>query len=107
KNHIDYEDFFQELQIKLVEIFYQFNGDPLGSDEDRFKFTAYANNGLYWHTLNLLKQKELSLIRVGDENQLEWMVNENSDLVQGMNTNLHIEDFLNQARKRLTYEDYL
>jgi len=107
KNHMDYDDFIQELQIQLIEIFYRFDGNPLASDEDRFKFTAYANNGLYWHGLNLLKKNDSEFLHAEDDDQLDWVIYENSDLMQALNSNLHIEDFLKQARKRLTYEDYL
>jgi len=109
KNHMDYDDFIQELQIQLIEILHQFDGDPLASDEECFKFTAYAKNGLYWHGLNLLKQRESQIIYVEDEKQLDWMTHQDSnlELISLLNSNLHIQDFLKQARKRLTYEDYL
>ena len=107
KNHMDYDDFIQELQIQLIEILHRFDGDPLASDEDRFKFTAYASNGLYWHGLNLLKKNDPEFVHAEDEDQLDWIISENSDWMQALNSNLPIEDFLNQARKRLTYEDYL
>src|SRR5699024_8270298 len=90
QNHMDYDDFIQELQIQLIEILHRFDGDPLASDEDRFKFTAYASNGLYWHGLNLLKKNAPELIHAEDEHQMDWVIYENSDLMQTLNSNLHI-----------------
>lgn len=107
KNHMDYDDFIQELKIQLIEILHRFDGDSLASDEDRFKFTAYASNGLYWRGLNLLKRNDPELVYDEDESQMDGVTFKDSDLMQALNSNLHIEIFLKQTRKRLTYEDYL
>lgn len=106
-NNMNYEDFFQEFSIHLINIRNMFDGDPLASNDDRYKFTAYADNGLYWHGLNLLRKNDPESFYAVDENQLDYFIYEKSDLVNLLNTDLHIQDFLNQARKRLTYEDYL
>lgn len=56
--HIDYEDYAQELRIKLLEIGKSFDGKPLVKKDDRYRFIAYADNGLAWHLVNLLKKNK-------------------------------------------------
>ena len=51
-----YDDFFQELQLKLVDLYTHFDGLPLEKEIDRYRFTSYAKTGLYWHGLNLLRK---------------------------------------------------
>lgn len=104
---MDYEDFLQEFRIHLIDILYMFEGDPLASNEERYKFTAYAGNGLYWHGLNLLKKNKPEILYTTDEDQFDWMIDTKDDLENLLNTNLHIQDFLSEARKRLSYQDYL
>lgn len=57
-NHVDYEDYAQELRIKLLEIAKSFDGKPLAMKDDRYRFIAYADNGLAWHLVNLLKREK-------------------------------------------------
>ncbi|EFR31640.1 RNA polymerase sigma factor [Eremococcus coleocola] len=57
KNHCYYDDYYQELSLKLLALADSFQGDPLG--EDRFRFTAYVQKGLYWYLLDLLKARPL------------------------------------------------
>src|SRR5699024_10737969 len=75
--------------------------------DDSYKFTAYADNGLYWHGLNLLRQNEPEILYTDDEEQLDWFIYKESDLENLLSTDLHIQDFLNEAKKRLIYQDYL
>ena len=101
-----YEDFTQELYIQLIEIYYTFEGDPLAIEVDRYKFTAYAGRGLYWHGLNLLRQDKLDTFQATDEEQLDWLQEQEEQLTQTSSASLYIEDFLKQARARLAVEDY-
>ena len=66
-HHMNFDDFFQELQIKLVEIYQGFEGDPLRVEADRYKFTAYAGNGLYWRGIDLFKKKSFSSLPVVED----------------------------------------
>src|SRR5690625_2553586 len=102
QNNIHYEDFTQELQIQLIDIYQSFEGSPLASEIDRYKFTAYAGQGVYWHGLNLLRQDTLETSNPTDEAEIDWLMEEEEH-----SYSLYIEDFLKQARRRLTVEDYL
>lgn len=103
QNNMHYEDFTQKLQIQLIEIFQSFDGNPLDSEIDRYKFIAYAGQGLYWHGLNLLRQDNLEMIYPTDEEQIDWFI----EGVEDARNNLYVDDFLQQAKPRLSDEDYL
>ena len=103
QNNIHYEDFTQELQIQLIDIYQSFEGSPLASEIDRYKFTAYAGQGLYWHGLNLLRQDTLETINPTDEAEMDWLMEEEGE----SSYSLYIEDFFQQAKRRLAAEDYL
>src|SRR5690625_3012284 len=103
QNNIHYEDFTQELQIQLIDIYQSFEGSPLASEIDRYKFTAYAGQGLYWHGLNLLRQDTLDTINPTDEAEMDWFMEEEGE----PSYSLYIEDFFQQAKRRLAAEDYL
>lgn len=48
-----YEDYLQELRIKLIKIAENFDGDPLV--KDKYRFTKFAKRGLTWYLINLLR----------------------------------------------------
>lgn len=54
----DYEDYFQELSIKLLELAERFDGDPLGDEDDRYRFTSYARQGLKRHLIDMLRKEK-------------------------------------------------
>lgn len=51
-----YEDYLQELRIKLIEIAKDFDGDP--RDKDKYRFTNYAQRGLRWYLIDLLRKNK-------------------------------------------------
>lgn len=51
--HMAFEDYAQELRIHLFTLADRFDGDIFG--DDRFKFTKYAHQGLYWFLIDLLR----------------------------------------------------
>lgn len=107
QHNMFYEDFTQELQLQLIEIYHSFEGNPLELEIDRYKFTAYAGQGLYWHGLNLLRQDNLDTVHTPKEEQLDWLLEQEANPNQKSTTTLYIEDFLAQAKSRLSDEDYL
>lgn len=58
QGHWHYDDYLQELRLKLLTIADHFDGKPLKGDGVRF--AAYAGKGLYWHLVNLLRNPTLS-----------------------------------------------
>lgn len=58
QGHWHYDDYLQELRLKLLAIADGFDGKPLKGDGVRF--AAYAGKGLYWHLVNLLRHPSLS-----------------------------------------------
>ena len=79
QHHMFYEDFTQELQLQLIEIYRSFEGNPLELEIDRYKFTAYAGQGLYWHGLNLLRQDNLDTVHTPKEEQLDWLLEQEAN----------------------------
>ncbi|HLR92856.1 MAG TPA: sigma-70 family RNA polymerase sigma factor [Atopostipes sp.] len=102
--HINYDDYFQELQMKLIQIYQSFDGDPLYNKEDRYKFTAYAGNGLYWRGIDLFKDKQFTSLPTMEDMQLEQLIEDSGSISEG---SVYIEDFLTKAQVRLTESEYL
>lgn len=105
-NHMNFDDFFQELQIKLVEIYRTFDGDPLTIEADRYKFTAYAGNGLYWRGIDLFKKKNFNTLPIVEDVHLERMVDlDESDY--RFESDFLLDDFSKKVKGRLTEAEYL
>jgi len=109
QNHVDYEDFFQEMQIQLIEIFHKFAGDGGDFEAERFKFTSYAGKGLYWHGINLLHKEEANVdpLMEMDHEQLDWFIQIDEKVKDGLSSSFFIEDFLKQAKEKLSKQDFL
>lgn len=105
-NQSNYDDYFQELQIKLITIYQTFDGNPLSVIEDRYRFTAYAGKGLYWHGLYLFRKDNSLLNEVNTMEIAETLQNQEDNILE-KNSELFISDFLNHAKNRLVEQDYL
>lgn len=105
-NHMNFDDFYQELQIKLVKLYKRFDGDPLNNEVDRYKFTAFAGNGLYWRGIDLFKKKNFSTLPIVEDEHLERMVDSEGEKADSPESNVFLEDFLRQAKLRLTDSEY-
>ena len=55
RTNADYDDFLQELRLKLLKISTRFDGDPF--KDDVVRFLGFAKRGLYRYTLDLLKKE--------------------------------------------------
>lgn len=107
QNHMDYDDFFQELQIQLLKLRENFECEGTDMEIERYKFTAYASQGLYWHGLNIIRnQSNKGFISV-EENDLQWLEQKSDTSIQLSTSELYLEDFFTQAKKRLSDDDYL
>lgn len=104
--HLYYDDFFQEMQIKLLDLYSSFDGNPIEVLEDRYRFAAYTSKGLYWHGLNLIRKEAPSSLSLFDNEQDEYIQIED-DSKSESTSSLYIEDFLRQAKNRLTKNEYI
>lgn len=107
QNHMDYEDYFQELQIKLIEILQNFKNDSADLEEKNAKFVAYAGRGLYWHGLDLLGKKTNLPFDTVDNDYIDWLANHELADSTSFESNLSTEDFFHLAKKRLSEKEYL
>lgn len=104
--HMNYDDYFQELQIKLLDIYQSFDGDPLNIDEDRYKFTAFAGRGLYWRGIDLFKQRSFNTLPILDDEHLTRQMDETSEEVDEAESNIFLEEYYSFAKKRLSDSEY-
>lgn len=105
QSNLFFEDYVQELTIHLLSLQDSFKQDVFESDKNRFKFTSYAAKGLYWFALNLIRSNKIVCSYTSAVDDMEYYINK-KDTQKTPNSNLHITDFLRQAEKRLTVEDY-
>lgn len=101
----DFEDYVQELTIHLLTLRASFHEEIFISDENRFKFTAYAAKGLYWFGLNLIRNSNKEYGYASTEDDIEHFWQKQNNEMKSI-SKLHIEDFFAQAKKRLSVEDY-
>lgn len=57
QHYRDYDDFAQELRLKLVDIYETFDGNAC-EEADKFRFSSYAGKGLYWYGINLIRTQQ-------------------------------------------------
>lgn len=95
--HVSYEDYAQELRVKLLEIEASFDGEALGVD--RIRFVAFAGRGLYWFLVSLLrKERQVDLVAFDDvESALEGVPFESS--------RVELVFFLEEVRRRLSADE--
>lgn len=104
--NMDYEDYYQELQIKLMDILRRFKIDSADLEEVNAKFTAFAGRGLYWHGLDLVRSKKNQSLASFEPDQIERLEDEESREEQQMERKLSTEDFFRLAKKRLSEKDF-
>lgn len=107
QNHMNYEDYYQELQIKLVDILKVFKNDSVDLDEKNCKFIAYARQGLYWEGLDLLRKSNREAKKIGESRPIEWLEDRNAVNFNSFNLNIYTEDFFRLAKRRLSSKDFL
>lgn len=104
KYHANYDDYLQELKIKLLELHHKFDGDAL-SAEDTPRFVHLAKRALYWRMLDLLRQEARRPDTTAFENIGEHLLAD-AAFAQSRGSSLAIETFLSQARAVLTAEEF-
>lgn len=104
--HMNFDDFYQELQIKLVELYKTFEGDPLRNEVERYKFTSFAGNGMYWRGIDLFKKRSFNTLPILEDEHLTRMVNEEEVTDNLPEKNVFIEEFFKLAKERLSESEY-
>lgn len=103
QGHGSYEDYLQELRLKLLVIEAEFDGKPLKGDGIRF--AAYAGKGLYWHLVNLLRsdnrQQELLVEDISLVSDLELPA---IPFLEGNHT---LKTFMEEVTRRLSQEELI
>lgn len=107
QSHMNYEDYYQELQIKLIDILKFFKNDSLDLDEKNCKFVAYAKQGLYWEGLDLLRKDNRRPKKASGSRPIEWLEDRKAVNFDSFDLNLYTEDFFRLAKKRLSSKDFL
>lgn len=103
KTDRDYEDFAQELRIKLCRIAEDFDGQPLTDAEDRYRFVTYASNGLRWQLLNLLKKRRNEQLL--DKEKIDLVI-DHKDPYQDSEAQVVLTGIHAKARQLLNDEEF-
>ncbi|WP_161877693.1 sigma-70 family RNA polymerase sigma factor [Alkalibacterium sp. MB6] len=107
ETHMLYDDFYQEFQIKLIQLYRSFDGDPLNIEADRYRFTAYAQKGLYWRGIDILKPKSYNFSNPIDDSKLAIIIDSKAENTNVIEQNHIIKEFISQAKSRLTDQEYM
>lgn len=99
QRHISYEDYAQELRIKLLAIEESFDGEALG--EDRIRFVAFAGKGLYWHLVSLLRKNQKKSEVSYDEIEAAADVD-----IPFESSRIELLFFMEEVRRRLDQSEY-
>lgn len=98
--HADYDDYLQELRLKLLTLADKFDGDPF--KEDLVRFLGFAKQGLYRYTLDLIRKSAENADFVGsDVSELSELLH--SDFVFGLSPEIQV--FIEQANEVLTVKE--
>lgn len=103
---MDYEDYFQELQIKLIDLLAHFKNDSGDWEEMNAKFIAYAGQGLYWYGLDLIRNKSKNSLKTMEASSLEIVLDGDYQSIDDLESSLFTEDFLRLAKRRLSVRDF-
>ena len=97
--HLYYDDYLQELRLKLFHISRSFDGQPLFNDDDRYRFVAYAQRGLYWYLIDLLRMEPPCTASLDHFPQYQ-------DDLTPLQTPIFLESFIAAARQRLSEDEF-
>lgn len=107
ESDMDYEDFFQELQIHLLEIFSRFKPDTTNEEIRSYKFIAYAQTGLRWKAIQLLEKRDTLVHQVGTISQIDWLNNKYGNEQSNLKTNMYVNEFLNLTKNMLNDKEQI
>lgn len=106
QTHMNYDDYYQELQIHLLKILHTFKNKAPNEEEELYLFTGYAGRCLYFHGINLLRKKSFNSLDTTSDENIEWVVQEKDSIFTIDASTLYIKEFLNLAEERLSSNDY-
>lgn len=106
-SHVDHDDFFQELQIKLLSILEKFQSNTTDLETKKYKFIAYAGQGLYWHSINLIRRQSLQFTAMPDEESMDWLAQKKTVETDSFESTIHTKEFFELAKQRLSKADYV
>lgn len=97
----NYDDYYQELSLELINIVQNFKGDPLG--DEQYIFTAYAQRGLKWFLIDKIRADKFPHFEISASDAIYYENEEglefNSSLTSGVNL------FMTEAKKRLNAKE--
>ncbi|MCZ0717169.1 sigma factor [Aerococcus kribbianus] len=96
-----YDDCYQQSQINLYRCAQDFDGDAL-SDEDNYRFTAYAMNLIRWRLLDFLRQHSRRKQREEVVDQVFDVLTYDAVAESGLMSRV----FMAKAKKILSDQDY-
>lgn len=98
QSHYYFEDYVQELSLKLLQLAKRFKGDMLKDSDCRYQFVAYAQKGLYWFGLDLLKKQD----KCHSQDIDQVSIKELPSINPSFEANLQISQFFAEAKSRLS-----
>lgn len=104
QQHMFYDDYAQELRLKLLEIERNFDGQALGAD--RIRFVAFAGRGLYWQLISLLRKEKRVLPSENVADLLDYGAGELVCTAPGETASTGMLVFIEEARRILTGDEF-
>lgn len=102
--HYLYDDYHQELQIKLLEVAQQFDGNPfLEADQPRFIYMA--KKAMQWRLIDIFRKEQRAPATAELEKVEHQALLDESDLLT-FEGNVAMAEFFDEARDLLDNEEY-
>lgn len=104
QQHMFYEDYAQELRLKLLDIEVGFDGKALGAD--RIRFVGFAGRGLYWHLISLLRKEKSVLPSENVAELLDYGTGKLVCTAPGEAASTGMLVFIEEARRLLSGDEF-
>lgn len=104
KSHCQYEDYHQELNIKLIEAAQIFQGSPLLA-ENQPRFIGLAYKLLYWRLIDLIRKAQCGPDTVSYEQLADYEISGRPP-APAAESSLAIQTFIALAQAKLSTEEF-